>query len=326
VVAVGAAGSLREWQVVSGMAGERVVSLRMALFECSDIQGDTFYGTGTDSVYLFDVFGRVLARAPYRELSIPLGFPCDGVMAACDGLGKWGFVSTRLKWVAEPQFDWLQLDFSEGEAWFGVAGDGRERDRWGFVSRDTLAQSIPPQFAGTGRFRDGLAPVAVWGPGGPNADMDWSRDDAAVPEMLWGYIDHSGSFVVKPRFEFASEFSCGFAVVSHGGRDYFIDSSGLLQGWGGYYEARPFQMDRAAVRTGSGWGFVDACGAVCLPCEYDYVWDYSGPLALTNRKGRLTTDFSPEIRGGIWTYVTRSGDTVFTWGTRPDDSVPFPQK
>lgn len=46
---------------------------------------------------------------------------------------------------------------------------------------------------------------------------------------LWGYIDQNGSFVLRPVYEKANHYSCGFAEVELYGRLMFIDEFGRTQ-------------------------------------------------------------------------------------------------
>lgn len=101
---------------------------------------------------------------------------------------KSGRVSIRLQPTQEAK------SFSEGLA--EVSRDGR----WGYIDASG-AWVIPPRFAETQEFSEGLAPAC--------------RDDCQG-ENSWGYINRAGNWVIPPRFGLASPFSDGVAAICTG--------------------------------------------------------------------------------------------------------------
>ncbi len=214
----------------------------------------------------------------------------EGLAAVKIG-GKWGYIDQGGSLVIQPKFAGAWF-FSEGLASVKL---GEQSPLWGFIDRkgDVVIQpqfGMPLQFSEglvqgygeknkilniplgymdkTGRyvvrldeagfeigflleFSDGLARVSMYpkhadGSIGPSkygyidhsgkwviprsfvAADDFHEGLAAVMgrDGTWGYIDKAGEFVIAPRFEAASEFSEGLAAVLIAGRWGWINKSG----------------------------------------------------------------------------------------------------
>lgn len=63
--------------------------------------------------------------------------------------------------------------------------------------------------------------------------------------IKWGYINKEGQFVIKPRFQKASDFSEGLA----------------------------------AVQVGDKWGYIDKQGRFVISPQFDFTWKFSDGLA-----------------------------------------------
>ena len=66
-----------------------------------------------------------------------------------------------------------------------------------------------------------------------NPNLESSQDFSeglavAMPKQskTWGFIDHSGTFLISPQFESAFAFSDGAALVRSNGKHGYIDHSG----------------------------------------------------------------------------------------------------
>ena len=134
-------------------------------------------------------------------------------------------------------------------------------------------------------------------------------------EGLWGYVDNEGRVVVKPRFNWASDFSEGRAAVAIWKTEQcgFIrpDGSwakllprGAVIGW-------PFSESRAWYREGQLFGCIDADGNVRIPPRYDDAQQFSEGLARVGRcvaPGRRPRPNGDS--GWRYGYVDRSGREV----------------
>ena len=71
---------------------------------------------------------------------------------------------------------------------------------------------IQPQYFVAFEFTDGLAGVAI--------------PDATTKQAKWGLIDKTGSIPIQPKYDQASSFSNGLAVVTLNSKSGYIDKTG----------------------------------------------------------------------------------------------------
>ena len=178
-------------------------------------------------------------------------------------------------------------DFSDGLA----AAMAREGSLWGYINTDG-DYAISPRFASgpddyVWPFSDGLAQIEANG--------------------RFGYIDHSGNFVISPTLLDADSFHDGFArVVLEGPCAYFskgpcpsFHTPGLSSRM-----ARESQEELPICK----FTFVDKIGHAISGKRYDYALHFSEGLA-------------PVLVNGKWGYIDQTGDLVIT--TRFDHAEPF---
>lgn len=109
----------------------------------------------------------------------------EGLAAAQEVYGIWGYLDINGNMVIEPQYDDARI-FSEGLAPVEIEG------RWGYIDIHGN-MVIDLQFEDAGIFSEGLAAVMVG--------------------EKWGYIDKNGNMVIEPQYEDAGYFSEGLAPV-----------------------------------------------------------------------------------------------------------------
>lgn len=102
-------------------------------------------------------------------------------------------------------------DFSEGLAAVKLNG------RWGYIDH-TGQTVITPQFVYAGKFKEGLAPVAI----------------KKARKRAYGYIDAKGNMVIPPQFEMALEFRNGLAQVGSIKSNGDFDKRGYIDKMGKY--------------------------------------------------------------------------------------------
>lgn len=167
----------------------------------------------------------------------------------------------------------------------GLAPASRAK-KWGYLNTDGK-WAIEPAFEYTFGFKDGLAPVRVGGRS--------------------GLIDTKGKFVVNPQYENIFGISEGFAIVEtergtipgcqYCGVYSFLDlKSGTIVGPkfterqnpdGSYSGAvRAFGDGLAAVKTDSGWGFIDHTGKMIIDPQFDSVGVFQDGLARVTALGK----------------------------------------
>lgn len=116
-------------------------------------------------------------------------------------------------------------------------------------------------------FRSVLATVAciaVLAGCARNVDSGVVVEDTADK---WGFIDHSGKFVIDPVFERVISFSEGLAGVDQSARWGFIDTKGKFVIERQYEEVRPFSFGYAGVKAGGKWGVINNKGQQIIPFD-----------------------------------------------------------
>lgn len=88
---------------------------------------------------------------------------------------------------------------------------------------------------------------------------------------VWGFIDHSGKFVLKPKYRRVKQFTEGLAAADLHTRWGFIDRDGKFVIERAYEDAKPFSAGYAAVQMGGKWGAINKEGVLVLPCKYEDV-------------------------------------------------------
>ncbi len=96
----------------------------------------------------------------------------------------------------------------------------------------------------------------------------------------YGYIDHTGSIVIPPRFTEAMDFSEGLAEVKLDGRYGFISTAGEFAVKPQFDQIHRFSEGMAAVRLGDKWGYINRAGEVVIPPQFEIAEEFSGKLAL----------------------------------------------
>jgi len=185
------------------------------------------------------------------------GGPYDSASDFHDGLARigvgagwrdrlYGYIDTEGTAIIEPVYASIGSFDEYGLAWF------RLDDQYGFINRDgrIVARPIWQQ---TGTFHDGLCPV-----------MRGER---------WGYIGLNGQLAIPLQYDYAYDFSEGWAVVRNGdyetGLRSYIDTSGAAMSPNRYQWAFNYTGSLAHVAEGDyatgRFGYIDMTG--------DFVWE-----------------------------------------------------
>ena len=101
-------------------------------------------------------------------------------------------------------------------------------------------------------------------------------------KMGWGYLDRSGAWVLEPKFEKASPFSDGLALVcsKSNGLFGFINRSGAWVIEPQYDQAADkFSEGLARVEVNGKYGFIDKNGTMVVEPQYDNADSFSEGLA-----------------------------------------------
>ncbi len=133
---------------------------------------------------------------------------------------QYGYIESSGEFLIAPQY-YQARSFSNGLAYVEDRGQRQFINKEGEVLIKLPGTMIPQNFL------EGLAAVSVWDP---------KSDDR---KSLFGYMDTSGNFVIKPQF----------------------------------YSAQPFSEGKAAVKfddrlSGNNWGYIDRSGQTAIPMQF----------------------------------------------------------
>ena len=92
--------------------------------------------------------------------------------------------------------------------------------------------------------------------------------------------------VVQPKYEYASSFSCGYAVVKNQEKYKFINTKGKNAFSAVYEDANPFSENLAAVKIGKKYGYINKKGKLVIKPIYDYAYVFSEGKAFVVKKGQ----------------------------------------
>ncbi len=159
--------------------------------------------------------------------------------------------------------DYPNEEFIHGE-FIPPAADTSDADEyWSFINPQGKLL-VDYQFSEVGDFSEGLA--------------------AVCQEGAWGFIDHEGNWVIKPKYDMDTQheyhFKDGLALIRFKGLWGFIDKTGKQVVPAVYDMAQEFSEGLAAVQVKGKWGFVDKTGHFIIKPQFSYVGGFSEGLSL----------------------------------------------
>ncbi len=122
-----------------------------------------------------------------------------------------------------------------------------------------LAGASAQQFAATRPFTEGFAIVA----------------DVIDGTTKWGFVDKSGSTVIKPQFYKVKDFREGLAPFQRTYLWGFVDRTGKEVVAPKLYGASTFSNGLAAVQVDRYWGYMDKTGRVRIGARFAKAGDFS---------------------------------------------------
>ena len=238
-----------------------------------------------DVVGFIDASGDMVIEARYQGAH---DF-CEGLAAVRVG-DRWGFVDESGELVIPARY-FAAGDFSEGLA------PVREMRSWKYINtRGETQFSLPPTVSAALKFGNGAAPIRVgdvWEfvdrtgrrvPGRRYQAAQPFREGlsavcSARPPIKWGYVDTSQTWIIRPQFDAALDFSEGLAP---------------------------------AMREPDGWGYINREGQWVIEPRYAVAGAFSEGVAAVNVGGAFTVRMgaSPTVVGGHWSYIDRNDSTV----------------
>jgi hypothetical protein len=228
----------------------------------------------------------------------------------------WGFIDRTGKVAIQPQFG-MPLWFSEGLVADYAEKDGILNVPLGYAGKDgryAIQLNEPGmEIEFLVGFSEGLARVS----------MRAKHPDGSIGPSTWGYIDHSGKWVIPRGFTAAGDFHEGLAAVA--GKDGtwgYIDKIGKFVVPPRFESAREFSEGLAAVKQAGRWGWIDKFGEVTIKPTFDAkevgVFHNGMAMVVHNRKvGYINTqgdivvpenlNAGSEFTGGIAAIQDSSG-------------------
>ena len=218
---------------------------------------------------------------------------------------KWGFIDQTGQYVIKPKFDTVRAFSPDlylqkiGENWFYTDNNGN------IIFQSSQGKNKIKY------FYEGLANVELFLKWGyidrtgkfvikPKFDYAGHFSEGlgeVIVGQKWGYIDNIGNYVINPQFDFARPFSDGFATVWAGGKCGYINKAGEYVIERKFDTAGDFSDGRAWVMVGKKWGLIEQTGKYLIYPQFDDVREFSEGLANVKT-------------GGKWGYIEKSGQYV----------------
>lgn len=128
------------------------------------------------------------------------------------------------------------------------------------------------------------------------------------PELgpKWGFIDHTGKFVLKPQFRRVLPFSEGLAAADISSRWGYIDNTGKFVIERQYEEVQSFAKGIAPVKLfGGKWQLIDKNGSPTSPAIFEAL----GECGEANKPLEPNTIiYCPFRSGNKWGFATSAGE------------------
>ncbi|BAT53659.1 hypothetical protein NOS3756_26200 [Nostoc sp. NIES-3756] len=123
----------------------------------------------------------------------------------------------------------------------------------------------------------------------------------------YAYVNQAAQMVVEPQFDYAGEFSEGYAPVQVNKKWGFINLQGQIAIPPEYDETSlSFSEGLAGVKLNGQWGFINQSNELVIPYQYDNGEKFSGGVA------------NVEVNG-LWGVINREGK----WVIRPVEKYPI---
>jgi hypothetical protein len=203
--------------------------------------------------------------------------------------GKYGYIDKKGKLtIYSKNNEWWPISpFSEGFAFIKYIS-GVRNGNVHLIDEKGVIQSKEP-----------LTNNRLWIPCQP-----FSNGLAALQKNgLWGFIDHSGAFVIEPEYENVRPFSEGYAAVQTLDKQSgYIDTKGNWVVNASYEQAYPFSDGLAPVRLEDSWGYVNASGEVVIKAIYAKAGHFS--------EGVAPAAFPEKFSQEKWGLIDKKGNWV----------------
>lgn len=239
-------------------------------------QGLAAVSTGDKQWQYIDKTGTVKIAGPFLEADVfseglaGVSMPHDlgsGVMSF-----RKGYIDQTGKMVIAPAYNYV-MPFKNGRAVVTVSESTPAGYKSYYVLIDKTGKRLTTQeFVSIYHIpSEGLYPVKISGSSGLNSDKD-----------VWGVIDEKG-VLQSARFKSQPYFSEGLTTFSQDGLTGYMDKSGTVVIKNTYKNAMAFNEGMAAVLTENGqWGFINKKGEMVIKPAYISAGRFSEGVAVVS--------------------------------------------
>lgn len=167
--------------------------------------------------------------------------------------------------------DHLRFEFLYGQ----TPDPSKPSDIFGYLD-PSGKEVIAPQFCCAEPFRQGIARVAV-------------KSSRGV-----GFVGIDGAFEIEPRFDEATNFEDGLAVVCENEKYGVLDRAGKFVATPRFDYVWNFSEGLARFRVGDKIGFIDQVGKIAIEPSFEGAWEFAEGLA-------------PVQIDGNWGFIAKDG-------------------
>lgn len=129
----------------------------------------------------------------------------------------------------------------------------------------------------------------------------------------WGYEDENGNLILKYKYNAASEFSDGVAMVKDGNKYGIINESGKYILKPKYDMISNFNaFGLADVIDGNKHGFINRECVLVIPCKYRYVGSFNSDGIVWVNEGGVIKKGQNEVSGGKFAILRKDGSNLLS--------------
>lgn len=244
-----------------------------------------------------DTLGKIAIEPQFEE---PGDFPYN--WAAVKYNGKFGFINKEGKFIIEPKYEGIKGFLGKDSSAIIVKLNGK----YGFIDK-TGKTIVEPQYDEIDHFPyEGIAIVTQNGKYSVidqtgkqlsepssfvpfmgiylNKDIDLDKINKNTAAMYglcavrkkdkYGYIDSTGKFVIKPKFDYADDFySDDYAKVIYKNELGWINKKNNTCFYDPNFEGVVISNNIICVKQGGKWGIVDETGKFTVEPKFNWVGD-----------------------------------------------------
>lgn len=244
----------------------------------------------------------------------------DGIALIKDDMGKIGAINPQGEIVIEPKYAAIKkfvnghARFKDGVLWGLIDKTGKivvepiYTEIGNYAPEGIIAEKGDKHgIIANGTFNEVKGAVKLW-KFQPGEELTYARKDG-----LMGFVNKSGEWVIKPKFEKARAFSEGLAPVSTDGKKWgYCDPTGKVVIAEQYRDADIFSEDGLApVKISKLWGFINKEGKMVIADEYIITAGFS---TFTGEAKGFIEGIARVRKGKKWGYIDTEGNALNgTW-------------